>query len=85
MIEPGLGQMRGQRFAQQIAPRAKLPAQSAQMGAPSGLGDDFERGRLQQPADVHRLGSSVGEDALACGAARDHGGHAQCRGDALGQ
>jgi hypothetical protein len=50
---------------QEIAPGQELLAQVAPVRAPPRVGDDIEGRGLEQAADVHRLGTSLGQYALA--------------------
>ena len=85
VLDVGLRGVLAQAAEQQVAAGCELLAQAAQVGLPPGLGHDVEGGRLEQAADVHRLGAPVGQDAVTGRAAGDHRGDAEGRGHALGQ
>ena len=68
----GAPAVRARRVRPPAGPGGRAAAGAGRAGAvPPGLGDDVERGGLQQPADVHRLGGPVGQDPLAGGPAGD--------------
>jgi hypothetical protein len=60
-----LGCVLAQGAHQEIAPGQELLAQVAPVRAPPRVGDDIEGRGLEQAADVHRLGTSLGQYALA--------------------
>ena len=85
MLDVGLGGVLTKAVEEQVAACQELLAQAAEVGLPPGLRHDVEGRCLEHAADVHRVGSSVGEDAFAGWAPGDDGGDAECRGHALGE
>lgn len=59
---------------EEVAACGELLPKRPKVGAPSGLGDDIERGRLKGSAHAHGLRLGICEDAVSCGTPSDEPG-----------